>query len=303
LDFLAYIQEHTSWLLEQFFLGITILTDFRYLLGIMLVIFWCINKNWAYRIGFSVLTASFLNGVLKMGFQEQRPWNRIHDPMIERAYPTLDAATGYSFPSGHAMSFTAFFLPMFRISKRLLFKILPIVAIALVALSRIYLRVHTPLDVLTGVVLAIIIFLIVDAAYLYIERTSRFHLVLWALVPIAVGCIAALLFFRGAANDESAISGIKDCIKSAGSIAGFCISYFVERKYIGFRESATLPMQLVKCGVGAVGLVAIMYGLKFVFPDQLLFDFIRYMLTSLWAIMVMPYLIKRYMNKITKAKA
>ncbi len=77
---------------------------------------------------------------------------RLRPELFER----LSIAPGYSFPSGHTMVSTAFFLSLFLISWRLLPRyrwptgVLSILLILGVGASRSYLQVHYPSDVLAG---------------------------------------------------------------------------------------------------------------------------------------------------------
>jgi len=296
LDFLAFLQEHSSPVLERFFLVVTGLADMKYLLGAMMILYWCVRKDIAYRMGFSFMTASLLNGILKMTFMAPRPWMRAYQPSITRLYPALDAASGYSFPSGHAMGFTAFFLPLLRVSRKLPPKVLACTAIVLVVVSRLYLRVHTPLDVLTGVALGGAMFLFTDRLYLYMQRTGKHYLALWGIAGAALSSAYAVLMLNRSSLDESALSGVKDIMKVAGGTTGMCISYYLEQRFIGFSEQAPIYLQMIKCAVGAIGLVAVLYGLEQILPDKNSFYLLRYLLASLWAMAVMPWIIRKYLH-------
>ncbi|WP_337099178.1 phosphatase PAP2 family protein [Paenibacillus sp. YIM B09110] len=95
----------------------------------------------------TIVGSSLLNVVLKLLFQRTRPdMNRIID------------AAGYSFPSGHSMSaFTLYGLTIYFLWKHIRHIWLRIAALAIgigmilmIGISRIYLGVHYPSDVIGG---------------------------------------------------------------------------------------------------------------------------------------------------------
>lgn len=107
------------------------------------------KKRWeALFFLIAVLGSSFFNTILKWIFHRTRP--TIH-PIIQE--------TGYSFPSGHSMvSFVMYgmlaYFSLFFFSKKWRAKIITIiffsVLVLFIGLSRIYLGVHYPSDVIAG---------------------------------------------------------------------------------------------------------------------------------------------------------
>lgn len=116
----------------------------------ILTIFFIIRKNWRLSIQITIvlLLSSGLNVVLKNVIQRQRP------PQIGH----LVFAEFYSFPSGHAMSAITFYGFVIYLSCILLRKAwlkysvvsLCLFMITLIGVSRIYLGVHYPSDILAG---------------------------------------------------------------------------------------------------------------------------------------------------------
>jgi undecaprenyl-diphosphatase len=127
---------------------------------------------WLYRlrarhlIGYLVLTsagAGLLNLLLKLSFARPRPalWSR------------LAAASGYSFPSGHAMASAAVYVALAMVvaasrpSARAAVAVVAGVLVVAIGVSRVYLGVHYPSDVLAGWILGVI-----WAVAMYPTRTS-----------------------------------------------------------------------------------------------------------------------------------
>ena len=93
--------------LDAFFSVVTLFGEETALLAFGLVIFWCVSK---YR-GYYLLTVGFvgivINQTLKMICRVPRPW--IKDPNFTIVESAREAATGYSFPSGHTTDATVLF--------------------------------------------------------------------------------------------------------------------------------------------------------------------------------------------------
>ncbi|MFW6208350.1 MAG: phosphatase PAP2 family protein [Spirochaetota bacterium] len=106
----------------------------------------CGNKRLGYRVGFAFLASAVVNPLLKNSFRIERP---IGVEGIESQ--RLHTATGYAFPSGHTQGATAFWTGMMTYVRRRWMYLLGTALIFLVALSRMYLGVHWPSDVIGGV--------------------------------------------------------------------------------------------------------------------------------------------------------
>ena len=69
----------------------------------------------------------------------------------------VSTATGYSFPSGHTQTATTFWTSLMIIFRKKWVNILGIVMILGVGLSRLYVGVHYPTDVIAGVIMGILL--------------------------------------------------------------------------------------------------------------------------------------------------
>ncbi|MDR2571429.1 MAG: phosphatase PAP2 family protein [Oscillospiraceae bacterium] len=261
---------------------------------IMCVLFWCFNKRTAYGIGIALILSGITVQGMKICFRIERPW--IIDPTLNPIPGALEYATGYSFPSGHTQSAAALYGTLGAQIKnkplKTVFFIIPI----LVALSRVYLGVHTLLDVVAS--------LVISFAFIYItlkvilndsntnskKRELNIAIVI-IMYSIAAVIIAAVLHTNGTIATENVI----DCVKIAGTAIGFAIGMYIERVHINFSvKSKSIMRQAVKVILGIIGLVAIMEGLKLVIGTGFISDMIRYFLMTLWIIALYPLIIKRF---------
>lgn len=119
---------------------------------ILSIIIFLINKKYGKLVFINVFNIGVLNIILKSIFMRERPF----DLMI------IDE-TGYSFPSGHAMlsmgfyGFLIYLLWQSRFSKRkkIIITILLSFLILTIGISRIYLGVHYPSDILAGFLISL----------------------------------------------------------------------------------------------------------------------------------------------------
>lgn len=72
-------------------------------------LYWCVDKRFAYFLGFSYFTAGLAVQTLKITFRIPRPW--VLDPDFHAVESAISGATGYSFPSGHTQGATCLVLP------------------------------------------------------------------------------------------------------------------------------------------------------------------------------------------------
>jgi membrane-associated phospholipid phosphatase len=101
----------------------------------------------------SFVGASVFNSVVKLFIARPRP---------DHFTAVIDFPAGFSFPSSHSVQITAFVLAMLFVFKHslgvrwfLLSTVLGSLLIVLVGLSRLYLQVHYPTDVVAGILLGL----------------------------------------------------------------------------------------------------------------------------------------------------
>jgi membrane-associated phospholipid phosphatase len=145
---LQWIHSHATPALDVFFLVVTTIGDVEILLPATLIIAgYLLYKKQrlnALIILFSVGGAATANFMLKLLFHRDRPsfWH------------SLITETGYSFPSGHAMLSSALILSIIFIAWKTRWRWLTVtlgmIIIALIGLSRLYMGVHYPTDIIAG---------------------------------------------------------------------------------------------------------------------------------------------------------
>ncbi len=259
LDFLRWIASWRTPLLDAFFGTITYLGDELGLIALGLLFFWCIDKKNAYYLLFVGFTGTVFNQILKLCFRIERPW--VLDPSLRPVESAIEGAGGYSFPSGHTQASVGLFGAIGRIFNTRRVWLLCLVPLILVPFSRMYLGVHTPMDVGVSAVLALAL---VFAFHPLVEwawgNGRRMALLLGALTGLSFLFLLFVLLVTPAlgVSDAHYASGLKNACTILGAMLGLCLAYFVDTKYIRFETAAPLPVQVVKAVVGA----ALVFGVK-----------------------------------------
>ncbi len=152
IDILLALQSFrngTGACLTGFMTKMSFIGEMNTVLIIMALIYWCLSKDFGKYLLMGWSGNRIVNGLLKVTACVYRPW--IRDARIVPDSDALEAATGYSFPSGHSMNGASLFGGC-AIRKELpkALRIVMGIIVALIAFSRIYLGVHSPQDILVG---------------------------------------------------------------------------------------------------------------------------------------------------------
>lgn len=243
---------------DGLFSAITYLGDQTVFIVLVLALLWCVDKRKGYCLFFIGMVGTAANQLLKAVFLVPRPW--LLEPSFTIVESARAGATGYSFPSGHTQSATGIFAALAAWYKRGWIRVLCVLAIALTAFSRMYLGVHTPLDV--GVSLAMGLL----SAWFGIWAFSK-----WKNGPlqgIALGSAALLALYlllwpKGAANvPEFDAHGLESAFTLLGAAIGLTISWIVDEKHLRYETEAVWWAQLIKLGLGFALLLAVKSLLK-----------------------------------------
>lgn len=260
---------------------------------IALAVLWCVDKREGYYLLFAGFVGTILNQFLKLLFRIPRPW--VRDPSFTVVESARGSATGYSFPSGHTQNVVATFGGIARWNKNRLLRVVCIAIAVLTGLSRMYLGVHTPLDVGVSLLIAtVLVFGFYPLIRRCAEEPKRMAVLLGAMLALAVAyvCYANLTRFPADIDPENLYDGQKNGFSLLGALLGFCLAYPIERRYICFDERAAWWVQILKVALGLVGVLAVKEGLKALFAAVGLtwvgMNAVRYFAVILFAALVWP---------------
>lgn len=276
MEIIKFIQSFSNPFLDIIFQMITMLGEEKFLIIIMAIIYWCVDKETGYKMAFALITCTAVNLSLKEIFAIPRP---IGEPGIRSL--RLHTATGYSFPSGHTQSTSAFWTFLMGHLRRGWLYILGPCIIVLVGVSRMYLGVHTPLDVVGGAIIGFLWIFVSNYIYELSKRHNKKMILLLMLIPAMIG----LMIYK-----------TNDYYKAAGTFLGLFMGYLIEPRYVRFKVETDFFRQIVKLIVGLSVAIILRTLLKAVFPQVLLSDFLRYFILIIWVTIAAPLLFKRIID-------
>ena len=244
IEYLLFLQnwrEGMNNALTPFLMGVSDIAD-KWILLLPVIIYWCINKKNGLFLCLSYGISILLNGLIKLTACVYRPW--VREPKIIPAGNAIATAGGYSFPSGHTMTATpvAGGISVLTWKKNKIVSILFMFFIILTMFSRNYLGVHTPQDVIVGLVLGIFAIYISSTIFNYVEKNpEKENFVI--LIGIII-CVISFVYINLKsypmdydANGKLLVNP-KDMIRSTysniGVFSGFLIGRYIEKRFINF---------------------------------------------------------------------
>ena len=107
MSFLYFLEGLRNSVLDAIFSVITLCGEETVFMAVGMVIFWCFHKFQGYFLLCVGFVGTVLNQFLKMVCRIPRPW--VKDPNFTIVESAREAATGYSFPSGHTQTSVGLF--------------------------------------------------------------------------------------------------------------------------------------------------------------------------------------------------
>ena len=291
--------------LDAFFSLVTHLGEETIFLVLAMAVFWCVDKNRGYYLLSVGFVGTICNQFLKLLCSVPRPW--VLDPDFTIVESAREAASGYSFPSGHTQSITGSMGCLARVSKKTTTRVVCVLLITLTAFSRMYLGVHTPADVGTSLVIGTVL---VFGFYPLFERCKENPRLMYGIVGVLTACSAVYVVFvelypwPADIDAHNLESGLKNGYTLLGCGLAMLLSCYVEQRCINFDEKATWQGQALKLILGFAIVLGLKAGLKPVLESLLPVlpaRAVRYFLIVVFAACVWP-LTFRYFAEIGKKK-
>ena len=287
--------------LNEFMLLVTRLGEETAFLVLALIMFWCVDKRRGYFVMAVGFMGTMVNQLLKCLCAVPRPW--VLDPEFTILEQAREAASGYSFPSGHTSTAVGTFGSIAATEKRRWLAVVCIVLAVLVGFSRMYVGVHTPYDVLVGAACALL--LVICFKPIVMGKSEKaMYVLMGILMATGIGFLLYVELHRFPADFDThnLTSATQNVDTMIGCLAGMFVVYFGEKKWVNFSTEGTWWIQLIKVALGLGLVLAVKAGLKA--PLNLLFGellgrAVRYFLIVLVAGLLWPMTFQ-FWNKLRK---
>lgn len=301
--FIAGLQALGDWqiLPMKFF---SFLGSEEFYMLVLPLLYWCISSALGLRVGIILMLSGSLNTGLKILFHGPRPY------WVSTAIAGHASETSFGVPSGHSQNAVAIWGIMAAWLRKAWAWIVALFIMFLIGYSRLYLAVHFPHDVLSGWLIGALLLVLVLVLWNPVARwAKRFSNGVQVLV--AFGASLILLLFPVIAYAWTRSSGwqapqewagfaaeavsLEGAMTTAGSFFGLLVGVVMMSSLGGFEEKGAWWKLVLRYLLGAAGVLAIRYGLGFIFPagEDLLgysFRYLRYATIGFWVTGLAPWI-------------
>jgi len=249
IQFMAWLQSFESGFLTALATGFTMLGEEYLMILIVGLIYWSLDKQLGRRISLALSGTMVCGAFIKCIAMRRRPYmDNAEIKCIRAAYPKEDlmsvTAQGYSLPSLHAAMSAATYGSLAREAGKKLLTLIAFILPFFIGLSRNYLGVHYPTDVIAG--------WIVGAAVVFgigtLEHRKGY---MPAFILILIVGVVGIFFARD--NEYFTCLGL-----AVGLPAGFKF----EEKYVNFEKSKTVLSTVLRPVTGVLLFVVLSALLK-----------------------------------------
>lgn len=264
-----------------------------------IIVFWCLSKSCGYYMMTVGFAGTIINQFLKLWFRIPRPW--VKDPGFTIVESARAEATGYSFPSGHTQNAFAVFGAPARYFKSTALRVVLMLLIALTAFSRMYVGVHTPLDVGVSLIVGTVLVFVIYPFFRDMDRSPKKVYIIFGIFIVMAAAFVVfveLYDFPADIDTDNYASGLKNAYMILFCAVGLLLTFYVDTKYVRFPTQAVWWAQIIKVVAG----LGILLALKAVLKAPLLALFgghsaahgVRYFIVILFAGILWPMTFKYF---------
>jgi membrane-associated phospholipid phosphatase len=315
LQVILWLQNIGAWFIPVMKL-FTFLGNEQFYLLIAPAILWCIDAPLGLHLGLFLMINGMVNTALKVAFHGPRPYWYSSDVKV-----LSSAENSFGVPSGHAQNGVVVWGTLAERIKHRSAWIIAIVVMLMIGISRIFLAVHFPHDVLFGWLFGaimlwvllrferpvlnwikhyqtsvqLLIIFVFSLFLILIVIIAQLSLIGWSIPPDWVNN-AHLTF-----PNELGINPLSyhNFLSSTGAFFGLAAGWIWISKLGGFSTNDPWLKLVTRYILGIIGVLIIYLGLGSLFPDSETFisysiRYIRYALIGFWISGFAPWLFVKF---------
>lgn len=274
------------------------------------LVYWCINVEAGIDLAFVLFSVNGVNGLFKLAFHAPRPY------WISLDVKGLATEASYGLPSGHAaIASSCWPLVAHRLHRKWAVWT-AVTLVLLISVSRLFLGVHFPTDVVAGWAAGIGILVLYETTgrrlITRFRRTTLKAQLIWsALVPavqllltwtvqatiahVADPVYPLWMTMSRMPDDPRDWSGF---VSTAGILGGCLAGLAFQQRHTRFSAVGSIGTRALRFAVGIAGVLLLWRGLAILLPRGTglaaqIGRFVRYALTGFWTVYVAPILFLR----------
>jgi membrane-associated phospholipid phosphatase len=285
-------------------------TEYFFLI-LLPMLYWCVEASLGLKVGIILLLSTTANDALKMAFQGPRPY-WVSSDVIGYA-----SETSFGLPSGHAQIAVGVWGMLAARLRKGWGWLVAVLIILLIGISRLYLGVHFPLDVIFGWLIGALLLWLVwrfwNPVTAWVKELSLGRQILvffLASLALVLFCLIPFLWLKitnwqppqaWAQFATQAIS-MGGGLTTAGTFFGLLTGLAWLNRQGGFSATGSFGQRALRLVLGAAGILVFYVGLDVLFgliaPDAeallpYVFRYIRYTFVGAWVSAGAPWVFIR----------